>query len=548
MKKIACIFLIFALITAFIPGCEPKNKSGAQELKSKQSVMNEYGWEVPEETIEITYYGGKDNPEWVKRSTERIHKYIFEKFNVRINKIVYDAEMDEILNLMLASGDYPEVIAGMYPDDAALWVKLGKAIELSPYIEEYGQNIKNKMGKYLDRLRDENGNLYMLAVEWGMLPIADYAVQLRWDWYKGIGSPEFSTPDEYYEVLKKMTEKHPLNMNGEKVYALGVYKNSNIIRTLGGVWGLKDGWKEDEDHNLTFWTNTQEGLEMAKYLNRFYREGLMDPDSFVNTYDDWCAKCINERYAGFIGSWWVTGTNGHEAWQKIKGPEWNDDMRFVHFSIKAPDAETAYTNPKNTLGWGRTIITDKCEQPANIVKWWNFEISDLGNKLISWGIPNEEYSAWNYDGESWSWNEKQKSAIINQEYFDWETFFMLGSTAYWMVMGKGYNSDGTSVWFDQNFREESKWFKFRDENLKDTIFDFSEYYAIVYSPDDPITIKKQQVDNIINSEFAKAVMAKTEKECEKIFMDLREKVNKMGLGDIEDFVTGEYKENMEAWN
>jgi len=171
LKKIACIFLIFALITAFIPGCEPKNKSGAQELKSKQSVMNEYGWEVPEETIEITYYGGKDNPEWVKRSTERIHKYIFEKFNVRINKIVYDAEMDEILNLMLASGDYPEVIAGMYPDDAALWVKLGKAIELSPYIEEYGQNIKNKMGKYLDRLRDENGNLTCWQWNGGCFPL-----------------------------------------------------------------------------------------------------------------------------------------------------------------------------------------------------------------------------------------------------------------------------------------------------------------------------------------------------------------------------------------
>ena len=66
-----------------------------------------------------------------------------------------------------------------------------------------------------------------------------------------------------------------------------------------GIWGLKDGYKEDADHNLTHWLNTSEGLEAVKYYNRFYLEGLMDPDSFLNKFDDWKLKFSNDRYRAY---------------------------------------------------------------------------------------------------------------------------------------------------------------------------------------------------------------------------------------------------------
>ncbi len=554
MKRLSITLLLIIFVVTAVAGCgsgggdaTPSTQTATGEQATDTAAhgkVNEYGWEVPEKTMEITYYVGQDNPDTVSKNSKLIDKLLLEKFNVKINKIVYDTDMIEKLNLMLASNDYPEVISNMSVTETQKWIDLGKAQELTPLIDEYGSEIRKQMGDYLKRYEDSDKKIYNLPVGWGLLPIADAGAQVRLDWYKEIGSPEFKTPDEYYEVLKKLVEKHPKNAAGEKVYALGTWKDDKIHEQLGGIWGLKYGWKEAPDHSLTHWINTDEGLEFTKWYNRFAREGLLDPDSFTQKRDDWGAKCTNERYAGHFANWWVTKDFGNMAWLKTK-KDYNDDMRYPHYNIKAPTAEKSYLNPKSTMGWARTIITDKCTQPENVMKWWNFEVSDMGTKLLSWGIPNTETSVWNLDASGqWSWNQKETKKLEDST-FDQAAFDLNGGVAYWMVMGQHKHGDGSQAWLDQNFP--SKWFKFKDENLKDTIFDFSAYFAISLPSDEPVTVQNQQVKDIYMTGFANAVMAKTEQECVAKFMEMREKANKAGLKEVEKFYTQEYKKNLEAW-
>ena len=42
---------------------------------------------------------------------------------------------------MLAANDYPEVIVGMSDAMANTFIEQGRAIELTPYLEKYGQNV-----------------------------------------------------------------------------------------------------------------------------------------------------------------------------------------------------------------------------------------------------------------------------------------------------------------------------------------------------------------------------------------------------------------------
>lgn len=550
MKRLGIMLLSLVLLLTTAAGCgsggsENGDATNSQSAPVASGKVNEYGWEVPEKTLEISYYVGQDNPDTAAKNTKLMNEYLLEKFNVKINKIVYDTDMIEKLNLMLASNDYPEVISNMKVDEAQKWVELGKAQELTPLIDEYGSEIKKQMGDYLKRYTDDDGKIYNLPVGWGLLDIADLAAQVRLDWYKEIGSPEFKTPDEYYEILKEIVQKHPTNAAGEKVYALGTWKDDKIHEQLGGIWGLKNGWKEDKDHNLTHWINTDEGLEFTKWYNRFAREGLLDPDSFTQKREDWGAKCSNERYAGHFANWWVTKDYGNMTWVKTKS-DYNDDMRYPHYNIKAPTAEKSYLNPKSTMGWGRTIITDKCTKPESIMKWWNFEVSDMGMRLLSWGVPNTETSLWNIDGTGkWSWNENITKTFEDGT-FDAQKFELKGGTALWMVEGQEKRADGTQVWYDQNFTD--KWFKFKDTNLRDTIFDFSAFYAIALPADEPVTVENQQVKDIYLTGFANAVMAKTEQECVARFMEMREKANKAGLKEVEKYYSQQYKKNLVAWN
>ena len=78
---------------------------------------------------------------------------------------------------------------------------------------------------------------------------------------------------------------------------------------------------DESTGEFTHWINTDEGLEIAKYINRFYREGMIDPDYANNQFEDWEAKVANNRILGHLG------TCRHEvAGHERAGVSWGDDV------------------------------------------------------------------------------------------------------------------------------------------------------------------------------------------------------------------------------
>ncbi len=342
--------------------------------------------------------------------------------------------------------------------------QLDKIIDMAPYIDAIGQNVKKELGDLYPRYIEEDGQVLGLPYGWGMLEIPDYSAHIRYDVYNAMGSPKFETPQEYYEVLKSMINDQPENANGEKVFALSWNAPGaemiNGINTVAGVWGLKAGYKEDDDHKLTHWVNTPEGKEFTAYYNQVHRDGLFDPDAFSNKYDDWKAKFSNQRIIGHIGPWWQSWNAGHEVWQKTDD-HWTEEQRFVQVPIKDKEAEMAYLSPKDTTGWGYTVITDKAENPAELIKVMDFMMTPNGTRLMAWGVPNKEGSNWNIkeDG-TWSFVEAAKQGIIDATY-DYEAHRYFGGNKYWLVHPQGSMSDDPSVnaWIDQCFNDLAKWKK-----------------------------------------------------------------------------------------
>ena len=549
---LACIF-----ITSTLSGCKKNTVDTKSEWKTKGS--NEYGWSVPEKTVEINFYAkGKYDTEKNKTRTEPLQKYVLDNFNVKLNKIVYNQDADERFNLSLASNDYPEVITGLTKGDVDKLKQQGKIKDLTPYIDKYGENIKKELGDIFNRYKDKDGKIYALPTGWGMLPIPDYSAHIRWDWYQEIGAPKFETPEEYYEVLKKIVEKHPTNSKGQKVYALSWENDNCFISTANasatgsvpaaaGIWGLKEGYKEDSNHNLTHWVNTQEGLDLTKFYNKAYKDGLLDPDSFSNKFEQWKTKVSDERVVGHLGPWWETWNAGHEVWQKTN-KDWKEDQRFVQVSLKAANAEKSYLSPKDTTGGGYTVITDKAKDPEAIIRFLNFAITPNGTRLFAWGIPNLDNSNWNFKDGKWSFNEKTKQEIINASY-DYKAHEPLGSNYLWLIHTGGVISDApeTNIWIDQCFNDQAKWKKMMNDNLKNSIYDNSAMDQIGFLPENPVTVIQQQIDDTIRTYWAKAVLSKTDAEFDKNFAELKSRVQKLGVDKLEKYMTEQYNNNLKNW-
>jgi hypothetical protein len=524
------------------------DKGAAAPAAGATTGVNEYGWKIPAQTISFSFYAGQDNPDNVPKYGTKLDEYLLKKFNVKLQKIVYDTDVNERLSLMLASNDYPDVIAS-YLTDVQLrpWVTQNKAVELSGLIDQNGPNIKKELGNLYKRFVDANGKVYGVPIGWGFLGIPDYSAHIRWDWWQAMGAPAFKTTEDYYQLLKKMLALHPTNKNGEVAYALA-WQPALTPDRVTGYWGLKDGWKEDANNNLTYWLNTPEGLDMTLYFNRYNVEGIMDPDSFAMNYDQWKAKFSAERLIGHIGSWWVSWNAGHEIWQKTD-PNWNDNQRYVQVKLQAPGVDKVYLSPKDVNGWGRTIITNKAKIPADIVKWWNFEITPMGTRLMGWGVPNEEKSNWivHPDG-TWDFNAFAKDTMIAGTY-DFELGASFGAGVDWMVMPIKFSDEPrpTTVWWDQNFNQEAKWKKVMADNMAGTQWDNTAIIEVKVADDQRMSFIQQQIKDIVATGFAKAVMAPSAAECRTQFAAMVQAAKQAGLDDYQKFMSDGYKKNLAAW-
>ncbi|MBP1962776.1 ABC transporter substrate-binding protein [Paenibacillus aceris] len=234
--------------------------------------------------------------------TNSFTKYLQDKTNIQIKwDLVPDKALNDRKQLMLASGDYPEVIlqGALTKDEQMKYGKQGVFIPLNDLIDKYAPNFKKAMADlpYLkSSITSPDGNIYALP-QVNECFHCNYAQKLwiNQAWLDKLGLKMPTTTDEFYEVLKAFKDKDP-NGNGKKdeipltgsddMWAGNIASflmNSFIIddqvdKDSGTFLQLKDG-KVDMTANKPEW---KQGL---LYLNKLYKEGLIDPASFTQNSD-----------------------------------------------------------------------------------------------------------------------------------------------------------------------------------------------------------------------------------------------------------------------
>lgn len=314
-----------------------------------------------------------------------------EATGVTMNYTPVIGDVNQKYEIWAASGDYTDILM-LTPYHLQRFKNNGNIIPLEDLIDQYGPNIKKKLGKYYDLLKDEDGHIYSIygirqANESPAGTQASFAVQYKV--LEEAGYPEIKTLDQLFEVIKAYYEKHP-TVDGSKTIpwsglGLQMIANNSAISAAGkpdhGAYFM------DENNNVKLAYTAEFTKEYLKFLNRFHQEGMLDPELFSLNQETGSAKIAQGRVLGGYFPQWLL--SNPESTLTATG---KTDSLYAKFPVLlndgVEDKANAMVLPSSSNYWS---ITDKAKNPERIIQFIDYLFTDEGQKLINWGVEGAHY-------------------------------------------------------------------------------------------------------------------------------------------------------------
>ena len=324
-------------------------------------------------TLKVWVEGGAD----IDWEQNRFVKEIEEKSNIKLE--VISTPLSDALqkrNLMLASGDYPDLILTDWPtvftksDVMQYGVKEGVLLPITDYIDKYGNNMKRIFEynpSYRDRCVAPDGEIYGFARFSECYHCSAYPkIYLRQDWMDKLGLKMPETTEELREVLRAFVNDDP-NGNGKKdeIGMLGATTwNTMVEYALMGMsfqTVKPDFWLSlgADGKSVEFSPSTDAYREGLRYIKSLYDEGLIDGASFTQKEDQLAQTVRTEPH---VVGMYVCDHAG-------MGYDNNDPVEAENYQILIPVAgpdgfrrQGQNANEGEVQGF-HAVITDACKYP-----------------------------------------------------------------------------------------------------------------------------------------------------------------------------------------
>lgn len=420
IAKILSLVLALVMLLSVFTGCNtnPKNpettepkgnetKPSAQpsETKEPEGLSPEAGTfplttEKKELTVMIrneSYIGDLNNNEF--------YKWYEEKTGVHVNFIeVEPSAMTETLNLMLISGEYPDILmCGTNVVTPAMEMTYGSQgifLPLNEYIEKWGKETQEVFSLYGDMLPNAitapDGNIYSLP-NINDCYHCNYTNKLwiNQTWLDTLGLKTPTTTEEFRNVLREFKEKDP-NGNGiaDEIPMMG-YNGGGIDTFLLNSFlytpTSMDMLYVNDEGQVVCAATQPEFKEGLAYIKSLVAEGLLDPSSYTQNTDQ-LKQFVQDPDAVKLGvfpnSTPINITGNIDA---------TPDQRTKHYVGLAPLAgPDGYQNTPITgqaYYSGFFIITNNCKDPELAFRWADglySEEATINSQIGLLGIGREE--------------------------------------------------------------------------------------------------------------------------------------------------------------
>lgn len=371
------LFTSLIAISTALTGC-----SGSKG--EKETVKSEAPGETKkivfplEKPVDLTMFTIKHPAVKKDYSEMKFFKNMAEKTGVNVKwNLASTADGQEQMNLLFASDDLPDVFFGPYlmsTSDIVRYGSDGQIIPLDDMInEELTPNIMKlfeKRPEYKAYVTAPNGHIYTIPmISETMENTIPDAMFINKKWLDKLGLEMPTTTDEFYEVLKAFKTGDP-NGNGtadEIPFSVVNMKNAiqgplSLAAAFGKSWPSGNASNfHVENGKITFAPILEENRDFLTYMNKLYKESLIDQEIFTHDASVYSAK-LNSNPSS-VGAFFF--------WNSAAlPPETRDDYVMVP-PLKGPNGETGWNRQDPNNNPHGFSITKENENPEITMKWFD---------------------------------------------------------------------------------------------------------------------------------------------------------------------------------
>lgn len=316
--------------------------------------------------------------------------------NVDIEHIVGD--VNQKIGTMIASGEYPEILNAEQSTDAV--IDAGGFIALNDLIDEHAPNIKKMYGPYLEMMKREDGNIYVIpsgaSNGYAKPPNPEQGGWwIKREVLKELDYPQPKTLDDYFAIIEDYVKENPQIDGANTIgftaltYDWRFFAFSNQPMHLAGYPNDGGSLIDMDTLEAEVYNANDDTKRWLQKMNDVNAKGLFDPESFTQNYDEYLSKITSGRVVGFFDYRWQVG-QALNTLAEDNDP-YNDYMAFP--IVFEEDIKDQYLDPIGFMaspGMGITTGTSE-EDQIRIIKYLDHIAKEEVQKLITWGIEGETY-------------------------------------------------------------------------------------------------------------------------------------------------------------
>lgn len=406
-KRKVCIILSALMAIVMAAGCSPNTTSGSSSKSSPETSSKDGNggsttvakgeFPLTTEPITLKIWGKEhvNNDYQTNVTTTEYEK----KTGVKVEWDLFSSSMDdnEAFNILIASGNYPDIISSTMNTERVNMCVEGKIlIPLNNYIDSgsYYKDMLTEQPQFKDMVTAGDGNIYTFVyTDSGVHKDSEYKMWVYTEWLEKLKLSTPTTPEEFKEMLIAFKEKDP-NGNGkaDELPMVGYNKGrqNDPICYLMNPFELyrNDYFYINDSGEVKFVANTDGWRDGLRYLNDLFKSGLILEETYVQDktqFQTLLNRPAGETIMGVFPGWYqgdvidvnVLDWTAYQAIPPLKG-------------------KTGLQQTAARIGGNFNLngaITTSCKNPEIAYRWMDWFLSDEGNVFTQFGAKDITYDA-----------------------------------------------------------------------------------------------------------------------------------------------------------
>lgn len=440
------------LLSSVLNGCGGSSTASTNNSSNPATTAGATSTPAAAQPLSLTWMRYEHPSQAIVANSKAVQE-IAKRKNVKLNlQSVPQSNYDDKKKTLIATNTLPDVML-VKQDDIQNFADTGTFLDLTPYLDKM-PNLKKVISQQPEINKNKiDGKLYGFPLVANWQGVGGQLSMIRVDVLDKLGLKKPTTYDELYQVMKKMKEANPDSYPFTARAANGLTGTENLINPISFAFGSGyttfNGTKvyyEPKDKTYKFGPAMPEFKEAITWLNKLYKEKLLDPDYATATSQIWQEKLNSGK------SFYFQDNNGFASTFNINLQKKDPNAKFDML-----DTMTTPSGAKRNLIYAlghlseSYVINAKVKNPEQVVQFMDWFYSQEGIEVTNFGVKGEDFTGENGD-------YKLTDAVVNK-YKDRQpsAFYALQSEYGTGYLGLGIDNDdhaglpfNTKEWVDWN--------------------------------------------------------------------------------------------------